>query len=470
METTPISGVLGKIDLLPQLQSHIQGKVIASDHPAYEQARKAWNLTVDQHPMAIVKVKNTADIIEVVRFASQQGLGVAVQAGGHGVIRKADNALLIHTNELSEIAVDEAAQTARIGAGLKWGPVLEKTQQHGLAPLLGSSPDVGAVGYTLGGGLGWLARKYGLAVDSVIAFDVVTADGAKIRASAEENSDLFWALRGGGGGFCVVTAMEIRLYPITTVYAGNLLYSASEAREVFQRFREWMTGVPEELTASLVLMNYPPVPALPEMLRGRAVVIVRGCFCGPIEQGQALIQPWRDWKTPLVDDFKVLPFSNVAKISNDPVDPSPSRTTGMWLREFTDAAAETLIRYGSAVEAPLPVMVTEVRHAGGAISRVDKHANAFGERSAAFSLQMIGMTPTADAVSAFNMYTEQVRHDLEPHLTGTVYPNFLEGQEAFDRTQEGFLPESFRRLREIKAKYDPTNMFRFSYNISPAEV
>jgi FAD/FMN-containing dehydrogenase len=450
-----------------ELRSRLQGRVLTPSDSQYDQARQAWNLSVDQHPAVIVVVQSAADVAQAVRFARRQGLGIAVQSGGHGVIRPADKAMLIVTNQLRQLRVDNKNQRARIGAGLKWGMVLEKTQEAGLAPLLGSSPDVGVVGYTLGGGLGWLARKYGLAADSVISIELVTASGEVIQASQEQNHDLFWGLRGGGGSFGVVTGMEIQLYPVSMVYGGNLVYPAELAREVITRYSEWIASAPDELTSSLAIMNFPPIPAVPEFLRGQSMVMVRGCFAGPLEQGEALLQSWRDWKKPLIDDFKAMPFSQVATISNDPEDPSPGLTSGAWLRELSDEAIELLVRYAVSVNGSSPLVATEVRHAGGKISQVDPYFNAFGNRDAMLSLQMVGMTPTAEVHRQVGQYIVQMKQALAPHLTGRVYINFLEGEEARRRTPDAYLPETYRRLKALKAKYDPDNTFRFGFDIPP---
>ena len=226
-------------------------------------------------------------------------MAVAVKATGHGVIREANDSLLIVTSELTDVRVNADAQTAWVSAGTKWGRVLEETQAVGLAPVLGSSPDVGAVSYTLGGGMGWLARKYGISADSVNQFELVTADGNLVHASAAENADLFWALRGGGGNFGVVTAMEIRLYPVTKVYGGNSFYPIEKAKEVYARYRNWIVNAPDELTSSVLIMNFPPFPQIPERLRGQSFVMVRGCYCGPLEQGKELLKYWRDWQSPI---------------------------------------------------------------------------------------------------------------------------------------------------------------------------
>jgi len=337
---------------IEQLRSQVKGEVIAPADPQYDERRKAWNLRVVQHPALIVIARDAQDVVAAVSFAKEQELGVAVQSGGHGVIRPADGALLIVTSELRDMQIDAASRTAWIGAGLKWGKVLESTQAVGLAPLLGSSPDVGVVGYTLGGGIGWLARRYGMALDSVFSIDVVTADGQLRRASQGANADLFWGLRGGGGAFGVVTGMEIKLYPVSTVYAGNLIYPIELAKEVYKRYRDWIKTAPDELTSSIVLMNYPTIPEIPDFLRGKSFVMVRGCYYGPIEKGEEILRYWRDWQAPFMDDFKAIPFSEVATVSNDPVDPLPGMSTGAWLSELSDDAIDVLIRYGAAKEGP----------------------------------------------------------------------------------------------------------------------
>jgi hypothetical protein len=450
-----------------QLQERIQGQVITPTDPGYDEARKAWNLNVDQHPAVIVLAESAEDVAESVRFARGEGLGVAVQSTGHGNVRPADNCLLIITSRMRHVGVDAHTQTAWIQAGAKWGMVLEKTQPLGLAPLLGSSPDVGVIGYTLGGGMGWLARKYGLVTDSVRYFEVVTAEGQITRASQAENSDLFWGMRGGGGSLGIVTSMEIQLYPVTTVYGGNLYYPVGEAKEVFGRYREWVSSAPDELTSSIVIMNYPPIPELPEFLRGHSFAIVRGCYCGPIEEGEALLGYWRDWQAPIIDDFKAMPFSEVATISNDPVDPLPGSSSGAWLRELPNEVLDTLIRYGAPSEGPPVYLMTEVRHAGGAIARIDPSADAFSHRDAPHSLQVVGITATPEAYQHLRAYTQSLKRDLEPYIMG-VYMNWLEGEESRERIQDGFSPEAYRHLRELKARHDPDNLFGFSFNIQPA--
>lgn len=451
-----------------ELQSRIQGRVITPDDPGYDDGRKAWNLTVDQRPAVIVVAEDATDVAAAVGFARREDLGVTVQSTGHGIVRPADGGLLIITSAMKDIRVDAASQTAWVEAGAKWGEVLAKTQAVGLAPLLGSSPDVGVVGYTLGGGFGWLGRKYGLATDSVRFFELVTADGRLLRASETENGDLFWGLRGGGGSLGIITGMEIKLYPVSTVYGGNLIYPIEAAKEVFLRYRDWIASAPDELTSSVLIMNFPPMPEVPEFLRGRSFVMVRGCYCGPIEQGEALLQSWREWRAPIIDDFKAMPFSDVATISNDPVDPMPALSTGAWLRELSDEAIDVLVQYGAPSEGPPPLIFAEVRHAGGMVSQVDRDANAYGNRDAFLLLQMVGVTPTPEAHGHLQQYTAQIKGRLQPYLTGGVYMNFLEGEESQGRVKDGYAPQAFRRLTELKAVYDPDNRLRSGFNIPPA--
>lgn len=451
---------------LKTLPSSLRTQVVAPGEPRYDELRAAWNLTVDQHPALIVVAESATGIAEAVQFARESGLSVAVQATGHGVIRPANDSLLIITSEFTDVRVNAEARTAWISAGAKWGKVLQQAQAVGLAPLLGSSPGVGAIGYTLGGGMGWLARKYGLSIDSVNCFEVVTADGQIVEASATQNSDLFWGLRGGGGGLGVITGMEVRLYPVTEFYGGNLYYPIDQAPAVFTRYREWIAAAPDELTSSIVIMNYPPLPFFPEPLRGKSIAQIRGAYCGPIEQGEALLKFWRDWQAPLIDDFAARPFSDIAKVSNDPVDPSPGLNSGAWLSDLGDETLATLIEYGAATHGPLPVTVTEVRHASGAIERVDPQRNAYSHRTAPHILGMVGMTPTPEAQVAFRQYIVRMKQALQPHLTGGVYLNFLEGEEALARSRDGFSPEAYRRLQSVKATYDPKNRFSHSYDLA----
>ncbi len=447
------------------LQARIQGTVVVPGDADYDQARQSWNLSAQHQPAVIVIANNANDVIEAVQFAKLENLGITMQGTGHGVARPADaQSLLIVTSNMNNVRIDAQQQTAWVEAGAKWGAVLEPAQAVGLAPLLGSSSTVGVMGYTLGGGMGWLARKYGLSLDSVRFFEVVTAEGHLVYASKTENPDLFWALRGGGGNFGVITGMEIQLYPVTTVYGGKLIYPIQYAKAVFQHYREWIKTAPDELTSSVSIMNFPPMPAVPEFLRGQTVVMVSGLYAGAVEEGAALVQPWLEWMSPMANTFGTMPFSEVDTVSGDPKDPMPGLSSGAWLRNLDDTTIDLPIQYALASNGS-PLVKAEVRHAGGAIARVDKNANAYGHRSEQLIMQVVAVTPFPEALHAAEAHIAAMKQALAASLTGGVYLNFLDGQEARDCTQAGYLPESYHWLSMLKEKYDPENRFRYSFNI-----
>lgn len=449
------------------LESHIAGHVLVMGDPDYNEKRKAYNLSVDQHPDVIVEVADAHDIVQALRFAEEYGMGVAVQATGHGVKRPADGAMLILTSAMQGVKIDPEAGTARVEAGVRWGAVLEKAQAFGLAPLLGSSTSVGAVGYTLGGGFGWLGRKYGLSTDSVHSFEFVTPADELLHVSRDENRDLFWALRGGGGSLGIVASMEIQLYPVTTVYAGNLFYPVGQAREVFGRYREWIAGVPDELTSSVSIAHFPPFPSVPEPLRGQAFAVVRGCYVGPEAEGEALLRFWRAWRRPQVDLFGPMSFRDAASISSDPPDPVPFYNSGAWLRDLADDAVEALVSHGAPAAGDPPFVHTEVRHAGGVIARVDPESTAYSHRTETLLLNLIATTPTPEAYAHATASVEALMQDLAPSLSGGVYPNFLSGAMARARIADAYTSDAYLQLRAIKAIVDPANRLGYSFNIEP---
>jgi FAD/FMN-containing dehydrogenase len=462
------SEVMVSESAVAELRAQIAGAVILPGDADYDVARAAWNLVIDQHPAVIVRAQSAGDVSAAVRFAAAQGLGVKVQATGHGASLEGDGALLILTAGLDELRIDAEAQTAWVGAGLQWGAVLMKAQAVGLAPLLGSSPGVGAVGYTLGGGMGWLARKYGLALDSVNAFEVVLADGRIVRASASDNAELFWGLRGSAGSLGVITGMEIRLYPVTMVYGGNLFYPVSEAREVLRRYRAWIDTLPDEMTTSAVLMNVPPLPDIPDMLRGKSFVIVRGAYAGPAEEGAALMAYWRQWQPAAIDMFQEMPFAAVAGISMDPEEPLPGYGSAEWIADLSDETIEVLLRYGTPQGGPPAFLKAEVHHAGGRVAEAAGARAAYSHREQTLAVHVVGIAPTPEAVQGLQGAIAAFRAAMAPHLTHATYINFLDGEEKWARTAEAFSPEALRRLQALKAEVDPQNVFRFALDIQPA--
>lgn len=456
-----------KLDLTA-LRAAVRGAVHAPGDVGYDVARRGWNLRFVAHPAVVVEAADADDVAASVAFARRHGLPLAVQATGHGTVRPADGALLLRTGRLDGVAIDPVAGTARIEAGVRWGAVLAAAQPHGLAPLLGSSPTVGAVGYTLGGGLGWLARKHGLAADAVLAFEVVTPDGERRVASADEHPDLFWGLRGGGGALGVVTAMTMRLVPVAQVYAGNLYYPAEAAREVFARWRAWIADAPDELTSSVLVMNFPPFPEVPEPLRGRSFAIVRGCWCGDLDDGAGLLRYWRDWRAPELDAFGPLPFAEAARISNDPEGPMPAYTSGAWLRDLDAGAIDAIVDHALPQGGSPALAFAEVRHVGGAVARVPAEAGAYGNRDAELVLSLVGAAPTPEVLEVGHALVGRLQAALAPALTGGVYLNFLEGDESRARVRDGLAPGAYERLARLKARYDGAHLLRHAFDVAPA--
>lgn len=450
---------------LEKLKSKIAGSVLIAESEDYDRARTPWDMSVIQWPQVIVVAENTSDIREAVLFAKDNDLKISVKNTGHGVALPADDNLLIVTASMNEVEINPDEKTARIGPGAKWSDVLEKAQVVGLAPLMGSSTDVGAIGYTLGGGMGWLARKYGLAVDSVLSYDVITADGKMLHVSKSENEDLFWGLSGGGAALGIVTTLEIQLFPVETVYAGSLIYPRESAREVFLHYKEWLKEIDEDWTTSIALMNLPSVPFIPEFMRGQSVVFVRGCCVGSIEKGAKAIQSWLDWKDPMANLFKKMPFQDADSISDDPKEPSPSSVSNLVLQDLPDEAIDVLLNRGLPEKGPTPLLMVELRQTGGAIDRIDANTNSYSQRYAAFVLVMVGMIPTPEAHSAFEKILRQLKHEMAPYSTGGVCLNFLSGNERWNHTKAVFSPEAYQKLLALKKMYDPQNIFCFSLNI-----
>lgn len=440
---------------------HLDGTAHLPGDRGYDERRACWNLAHEHRPAVIVSAASPADVQAAVRFAAERGLRIAVQSTGHGVARPADDeALLLDLAALDHVAMDAGNQVAVIGGGATWSPVLAAAQQHGLAPLLGSAPHVGAVGYTLGGGFGWLARQHGLAVDRVRRLAVVLADGRLVQASTTDNPDLFWAMLGAGtGSLGVVVEMETGLVPVRDVYAGSLLYPASDAADVFDFYLDWIQTVGEEVTSAFNITAFPPLDVVPEPLRGRAFAILRGCHCGDPGEAQALLDLWRRWRKPTIDMFGPMPFSAAASISQDPVDPVPASTSGRWLRR---ASADTLAAMSETVlggPAPSPVLFTELRQAGGAIDRSNPAAS-FAARGASFSLESVALTPTPEAhEEAGRRHARLWAHVADDVAPLGAYLNFLEGQERVALTGSAFDPETLARLAVVKKDVDPHGLF-----------
>jgi FAD/FMN-containing dehydrogenase len=448
-----------------RLRRQVSGSVLTREDPGYDETRRGWGLAIDHHPALILVPDDTADVATGVRFARDAGLGVAVQSTGHGVLYPADNSLLVVTSRMASAQVDAEARTARVEAGATWQQVLDAATPHGLAPLLGSAPHVGVVGYMLGGGIGWLGRRYGFGCDSLRRIDIVTADGVPRQASSSENNELFWGLRGGGGNFGVVTALELDLYPVPALYGGTLVYPEESVRDALLFYRSWIRTVPDELTSALAIVRFPDLEQVPEMFRRKTLALVTGAFAGSAAEGEQWIQPWLDWQTPIDNAFREMPFSEVGTITNDPVDPVAEYGSSEMFDDLSDEAVDVIVRHATDSASPLTLNV--LRHAGGAIARFSPDSTAVGNRDASLYLLSAGEVPNTEALAAVKAYIQDYRTALQPHTRSGVWMNFMNGNGdgARERINEAYLPETRERLRELKIKYDPDNLFRFSFQL-----
>ena len=340
---------------LRALSTLLTGDVVAPGDPGWDLARRAWNLAVDQQPTFVAVPADAADVVAIMDFARANGLRVAPQGTGHAAaaIASLEGTILVQTQRMRGVEIDPEAQTARVQAGTLWLEVTEAATPHGLFPLAGSSPDVGVVGYTLGGGLSWLGRKHGLAANHVTAIELVTPDGELVRATADDHADLFWALRGGGGNFGVVTAMEFRLFPYGEVYAGMFLFPFERAAEVLSAWHAWTRTAPEEITTSMRLLHVPPLPELPEFVRGRSIVVIDGAYAGGAARGSAAVAALRALG-PELDTWSMLPPAALSHIHMDPEEPMPYAGTSSLLGAL-DAAALADVRRARAAGRPAPV-------------------------------------------------------------------------------------------------------------------
>ena len=453
-------------DLLQHLRARLQGTVFAPGEEGYDSVRRARNLNADHRPALVVQAENASDITTAVRFAQTADLGVGVLATGHGTGTPCDGGLLINTSAMREVRVDPVARIARVAAGAVWEDVVGAAAAHGLAGLAGSSPKVGVVGSTLGGGFGWLGRRYGLAVDSVIRAEVVTADGESVTATATEHPDLFWGLRGSTGNLGIVTALEFALHPVREVYGGNLYYELERAGDVLRLFTDWSRSVPAELTAAVTFRTFPPLPTVPEPLRGRTLVALRGCFCGDLAEGRALIDQARAALGPAaVDTFATMPAAALAMISMDPVDPLGFLNHTDLIRDLTPQAIDDLVELVGP-DSGSPLIMLELRQLGGALPGPADALSPMAHTEAAYSLNAIGVTPTPERASAVRAHLHKLAERMRPHVTGETYLNFLDldGAKA-ERIAAAYSRPDWDRLRRLKTRYDPRNVFRFNRNV-----
>lgn len=438
------------------------GPALFPGDTGYDDERGGYNLIVEHHPALIVGATGPTDVIAAIRYARDHGLAVAVQATGHGVSVPADGAVLINTSRMTGVQVDPVNRTARIEAGVRSGRLVHEAAAHGLAPLNGSAPAVGAVSYTLGGGVGMLGRRYGYAADHVRSIDVVTAHGELRATSADRDPDLFWALRGGKGNFGVVTALEVDLFPVTRLYGGGLWFGADTTTDAMRAYSDWVERVPEEMGSSALLIRLPDFPGIPEQIRGRFVTHIRIAYFGPEEIGRRWVQRLRDAAPTLLDTVSDMPYRDVGTIHDEPTAPVPFYARNTMLADIDHGAIDVLLdAAGPTADAPYFV---ELRHLGGAFSRQPEVANAIGRRDGRFTLYT-GSVATGELESIRHAHSA-LHATMSPWSTGGVCPNFLSGPDVtIAELRSGYRPDDFSRLVELKGRYDPDNTFRINHNI-----
>ncbi|MFB3738914.1 MAG: FAD-binding oxidoreductase [Candidatus Velamenicoccus archaeovorus] len=454
---------------LTRLAEGFAGRIITPGDDGYDEARRVWNASIDKRPAAIVRPTGVADVMAALRFAREHDLVVAVRGGGHSVAGHStcDGGIVIDLGAMKGIRVDPRGRRARVQPGVVWSELDRETQTFGLATTGGLVGSTGVAGFTLGGGLGWLQRRYGLACDNLVSADVVLADGSMVRASADEDPDLLWALRGGGGNFGIVTSFELELHPVgPQVLGGMLLFPAERAPDLIAAYRDLRDDTPDELMLGLVLRLAPPAPFLPEEVHGRPVVGIAAIHCGALEDGERAIRPIRSVAEPIVDLVEPRPYVQMQTMQD------PSWGPGFrnyWKAEFLsglpDAATDVLLEHLHSITSPLSDF--KFAYLGGAVGRATEEATAFGHRDAFTILNVNARWTDPGEDERHVAWTRSLWRAMQPFSAGGTYTNFTSEDDA-DRVVGSFGPSKYARLAELKRRYDPTNLFRLNQNIVPA--
>jgi FAD/FMN-containing dehydrogenase len=444
------------------LRDSLAGDVVLPAEDGWDTARQAWNLAVDQRPVAVVYPESADDVAAAVRFATSNDLRIAFYAGGHntGPIDWSRDTLLLKTERMRGIEIDPAARRARVEAGVLAKPLAVAAGEHGLAYLAGTSPDVGVFGYALGGGLSWMIRRYGLACNSIVAADVVTADGRQVRADRDTEPDLFWAIRGGSGNVAAVTSIELELLPVDRIYAGSLFWPIDRAAEILRAWRAWTESVPESCESLGRMLQLPDVPFLPGEVRGRSFVLVEAAILGDEAAAAALVQPLRDLG-PAMDTMTSMPPSELSVVNMDPDFPLPYGGEGVLLDDIPGSAMDGLVEafVGS------PLLHVEIRHLGGAAARRSPDHGLLDAIDQPFILFTFGLTPDADAAAAVDASVTRVLASVGPWDSGRRYLNMAE--TPMD-PRSIYPPDGWERLLAVKARYDADDRFQANHPVSRA--
>jgi FAD binding domain len=445
----------------------IVGRVVTPSDPDWDQARQAWNLAADQRPSAVALVDGADDVVEVVRFAGRHGLGVAGQGTGHGaapLVRSLDDVILIKTERMRGVQLDPGGRTARVEAGVLGLELGEAAGAEGLTALPGSAPDVGVIGYTLGGGLSWLSRRHGFACNQVTAIELVTAHGEARTVDAETDSDLFWALRGGGGEYGVVTALHTALQPIADVYAGELVLPAELGPDAIRAYRDWAAEVPDEVTSIVRLLRPPPLPDVPEPLRDRPLITIGVCCIGDREAGERIVAPLREIGEPIMDMIDQIPPAALYRIHMDPEQPVPTSGHHGLVRELPDEAIDAFYEVAGP-EAGSPLLLAELRHAGGALGRPAEGGGALSKLDTGFVMFGVGMVMSPEQGAAVGRHLDLLGDAMAPWAADGGYFNFAERPCEVESILP---PDVCARLAEVKRRWDPDGMIRANHTVAAA--
>jgi hypothetical protein len=451
---------------IAKLRSHVTGDVITPGDAEYDVARQAWNLAVNQEPVMVALPESAGDVARVVRYAAEKGLRVAPQGTGHnaGPLGDLHDTILMKTSRMVGVEIHAEERYARVQAGAIWADVVGPAQAAGLTAMSGSSPDVGVVGYTLGGGLSWIARKYGLATNHVRAIELVTADGRLVRADHETHPELFWALRGGGGSFGVVTAIEIELFPFTEIYAGMLAFPIERASEVLDAWNDLLPSLPDEMTTVGRMLRVPPLPDVPEVFRGRELTIVEAFYLGDEAEGRRLLQPLRDLR-PEVDTIATMPTDQLIHVHMDPPAPVPGEGDHVMIGEHLTREGIDAFVAAFTSDAAKPLLMGELRQLGGALARPGDHHGAADTFDGSYTMFSVGMTPTPEIAAAVAAALPVMRAAMTPYEGGREYLNFAE-RKGLD-AKRFYDDATYERLTTVKAGYDPDDVFRANHPIPP---
>lgn len=445
---------LRRDEALRTLRDQVATHVALPGEPGYERC-VPWNVAAPVNPAAVVLATSPEDVAGTVRFAAGHGFTVTVQATGHGAVGVGPDTILVQTSAMKHVEVDPLNRTARVGAGARWQDVIDVAAPHGLAPLCGSAPNVGVVGFLTGGGIGPLVRTFGLSSDHVRSFDVVTGEGRLLRAAPDENADLFWGLRGGKATLGIVTSVEIDLPPVTEFYGGAVYFDGKDAATVLHAWREWCADLPETVNTSIAIQQLPPLPGVPEPLAGRMTVSVRYTALGDLAEAERFLAPIRNTAAPLLDAAGVLPYAAIGAVHADPLDPMPVNEDQALLSELPVEAVDAILAVAGP-ESQSPQVIVELRMLGGAMAREPQHRSAFCHRDAAFALTVIGV-PAPEIATAVVEHARAVTQAVGRWSTGGQMPNFAPSYDP-ERPSRVYSEDTLHWLAALADRYDPARV------------